>query len=87
MRLGWHIAETRDKARAEARDALRRHHNEYITATRQRPGAHPYTTPAEAVDKTAFASGAAPRSAPRTISWTGSNVPDLNPARARRASG
>ena len=57
--LSWHIAETRDKARAEARDGLLRHHNEYITGTLQRPGARPFTTPDEAVDKTAFAPGAA----------------------------
>src|SRR5882724_2644729 len=56
--LSWHIAETRDKARTEARDGLLRHHNEYITATLQRPGAHPFRTPDEAVDKTAFAPGA-----------------------------
>ena len=57
--LSWHIAETRDKARAEARDGLMRHHNEYITGTLQRPGARPFNTPDEAVDKTAFAPGAA----------------------------
>jgi limonene 1,2-monooxygenase len=57
--LSWHIAETREKARAEARDGLFRHHNEYITATLQRPGARPFKTPDEAVDKTAFSSGAA----------------------------
>ena len=56
--LSWHIAETRDKARAEARDGLLRHHNEYITGTLQRPGARPFTTPDEAVDQVAFASGA-----------------------------
>src|SRR5207249_2086152 len=56
--LSWHIAETREKARAEARDGLLRHHNEYITGTLQRPGARPFTTPDEAVDKTAFAPGA-----------------------------
>jgi limonene 1,2-monooxygenase len=56
--LSWHIAETREKARAEARDGLLRHHNEYITATLQRPGARPFTDPDEAVDKTAFAPGA-----------------------------
>jgi limonene 1,2-monooxygenase len=56
--MSWHIAETRDQARAEARDGLLRHHNEYITGTLQRPGAHPFTTPDEAVDKTAFAPGA-----------------------------
>jgi limonene 1,2-monooxygenase len=57
--LSWHIAETREKARAEARDGLLRHHNEYITATLQRPGAKPFNTPDEAVDKTAFGNGAA----------------------------
>src|SRR5216684_2955731 len=56
--LSWHIAETRDRARAEARDGLLRHHNEYITATLQRPGARPFTSGDEAVDKTAFAPGA-----------------------------
>jgi limonene 1,2-monooxygenase len=56
--MSWHIAETREQARAEARTGLLRHHNEYITGTLQRPGARPYTTPDEAVDKTAFVSGA-----------------------------
>jgi len=57
--LSWHIAETREKARAEARDGLMRHHNEYILGTLQRPGAKPFTSPDEAVDKTAFSEGAA----------------------------
>jgi limonene 1,2-monooxygenase len=57
--LSWHIAETREKARIEARDGLMRHHNEYITGTLQRPGAKPFTTPDEAVDKTAFSDAAA----------------------------
>jgi limonene 1,2-monooxygenase len=56
--LSWHIAETRDKARAEARQGLLRHHNEYIVGTLQRPGAKPFKTPDEAVDKTAFSDGA-----------------------------
>jgi len=57
--LSWHIAETREKARVEARDGLLRHHNEYITATLQRPGAKPFKTPDQAVDLTAFSDGAA----------------------------
>ena len=57
--LSWHIAETREKARAEARDGLMRHHNEYIVGTLQRPGATPFKNPDEAVDKTAFAESAA----------------------------
>src|SRR5262249_52472496 len=52
--LSWHIAETRDEARA----GILRHHNEYITATLQRPGARPFATPDEAVDKMAFVPGA-----------------------------
>ncbi|MGH7099812.1 MAG: LLM class flavin-dependent oxidoreductase [Stellaceae bacterium] len=57
--LSWHIAETREKARAEARHGLLRHHNEYIVGTLQRPGATPFHDPDEAVDKTAFGAGAA----------------------------
>src|SRR5262244_2267231 len=56
--LSWHIAETRERARAEARDGLLRHHNEYITATLQRPGAKAFSSPDEAVDRTAFVPGA-----------------------------
>src|SRR5438067_6112167 len=56
--MSWHIAESREQARAEARDGLFRHNNEYITATLQRPGARAFTTPDEAVDRTAFAPGA-----------------------------
>ena len=57
--MSWHIAETREKARAEAREGLMRHHNEYIVGTLQRPGAMPFKDPDEAVDKTAFSDGAA----------------------------
>ncbi|MBM3622613.1 MAG: LLM class flavin-dependent oxidoreductase [Alphaproteobacteria bacterium] len=57
--LSWHIAETREKAREQARDGLLRHHNEYITATLQRPGARPFKSPDEAVDKMAFSEGTA----------------------------
>src|SRR5882757_4194746 len=57
--LSWYIAETREKARVEARDGLMRHHNEYITGTLQRPGAKPFKTPDQAVDLTAFSDGAA----------------------------
>src|SRR5437870_6641049 len=56
--MSWHIAETREQARAEARHGLLRHHNEYITETLQRPGARPFKDPDEAVDKTAFGPGA-----------------------------
>lgn len=57
--LSWHVAETREKARAEARHGLMRWHNEYIVGTLQRPGDQPFTSPDEAVDKTAFEEGAA----------------------------
>jgi limonene 1,2-monooxygenase len=57
--LSWHIAETREKAIAEARHGLLRHHNEYVVGTLQRPGATAFKDPDEAIDKTAFASGAA----------------------------
>ena len=56
--MSWHIAETREKARAEARDGLLRHNNEYITATLQRPGARAFKDADEAVEKTAFVPGA-----------------------------
>jgi limonene 1,2-monooxygenase len=56
--LSWHIAETREKARAEAREGLMRHHNQYIVGTLQRPDAKPFGDPDEAVDKAAFSDGA-----------------------------
>src|SRR5262249_3228725 len=56
--MSWHIAEKRERARAEAREGLLRHHNDYITATLQRPGARPFKDPDEAVDKMAFVPGA-----------------------------
>jgi len=52
--LAWHIAETRDQARREARDGLLRWHNEYTVGTLMRPGAVAYGSPDEAVDEMAF---------------------------------
>jgi limonene 1,2-monooxygenase len=57
--LSWHIAETREKAIAEARQGLLRHHNEYVVGTLQRPGATAFKDPDEAIEKTAFAPSAA----------------------------
>jgi limonene 1,2-monooxygenase len=57
--LSWHVAETREKAREEAKHGLMRWHNEYIVGTLQRPGDGPFNSPDEAVDKTAFEEGAA----------------------------
>ena len=56
--LSWHIAETREKARAEARDGLMHHHNDYVRAVLQRPGTPAFRTPDEAVDETAFSDAA-----------------------------
>jgi len=57
--LSWHIAETREKAREEAGRGLMHHHNEYIVKTLQRPGAKPFKSADEAVDKMAFSEGSA----------------------------
>jgi len=57
--MSWHIAETREEARAQAREGLMRWHNEYNVGTLMRPGAVAYASPDEAVDKTAFVDGAA----------------------------
>ncbi len=52
--MSWHIAETREQARKEARDGLFRWHNEYTVGTLMRPGAVAFKTPDDAVDQTAF---------------------------------
>jgi limonene 1,2-monooxygenase len=54
----WHLAETREEARAQAGEGLMRWHNEYNVGTLMRPGAVPYGSPDEAVNQTAFAEGA-----------------------------
>src|SRR5262249_57232385 len=43
--MSWHIAETRQQARAEARECLLRHHNEQIHATLHPPASRPHTPP------------------------------------------
>ena len=55
----WHIAETREEARAQAGAGLQRWHNEYTVGTLMRPGAAAFSSPDEAVDQMAFADGAA----------------------------
>lgn len=55
----WHIAETREEARAQAGAGLMKWHNEYTVGTLMRPGAVAYSSPDEAVDQTAFVDGAA----------------------------
>ncbi len=59
MVLSWHIAETREKAREEAGKGLMRWHNEYIVGTLQRPGAKPFKSIDDALDKTADSPGSA----------------------------
>src|ERR1700722_14533853 len=50
----WLLAETREQARAEAREGLLRWHNEYNVGTLMRPGAVAFADPDEAVDQIAF---------------------------------
>ena len=56
--MSWHIAETREEARAQAGQGLMKWHNEYTVGTLMRPGALPFASPDQAVDKTAFVDGA-----------------------------
>src|ERR1700751_5826818 len=57
--LSWQSAETREQARREAGEGLMRWHNEYNVGTLQRPGLQPFTSPEDAVEKTAGGAGAA----------------------------
>jgi limonene 1,2-monooxygenase len=52
--LNWHIAETRQQAREQARDGLMRHNNEYTIGTLAGGNGVTYKTPDEAVDGVAF---------------------------------
>jgi limonene 1,2-monooxygenase len=57
--MAWHLAETREEARAQAKEGLFRWHNEYNVGTLMRPGAAPFATPEEGVRQTSAADGAA----------------------------
>jgi limonene 1,2-monooxygenase len=57
--MSWHIAETREEARAQAGEGLLKWHNEYTVGTLMRPGAEPFKDANQAVDQTAFVDGAA----------------------------
>ncbi len=57
--MSWHIAETREKARAEAKHGLYRWHNEYTVGTLMRPGAEAFASPDDAVEQMSEAGGAA----------------------------
>ena len=55
--MSWHVAETRDKARREAKEGLFRHNNEYTVGTLAAGQGAIFKTPDEAVDATAFSDG------------------------------
>ena len=55
--MSWHIAETRDKARQEAKEGLFRHNNDYTVGTLAAGEGTIFKTPDEAVDGTAFGEG------------------------------
>lgn len=57
--MSWHIAETKEQAKAEAKQGLYRWHNEYTVGTLMRPGAEPYTSPDQAVDDAQLEGGGA----------------------------
>ncbi len=57
--MSWHLAETREAARAEAKDGLLRWHNEYTVGTLMRPGAEAFVDADQAVDEMAMADSAA----------------------------
>ena len=57
--MSWHIAETREEARAQAARGLMQWHNEYQVGTLMRPGAAPFATPEQALEETAMGDGAA----------------------------
>lgn len=52
--MNWHIAESRQEAREQARDGLMRHNNEYTVGTLAAGEGPIYKTPDEAVDDVAF---------------------------------
>ncbi len=52
--MSWHIAETREQAREQAKEGLFRHNNEYSTRALRPDDGPIYKTPDEAVDATAF---------------------------------
>ncbi len=57
--MSWHIAETREQARAEAKEGLFRWHNEYTVGTLMRPGATAYDNADAAVEEAGVEGGGA----------------------------
>lgn len=57
--MSWHLAETREKAKEQAKDGLLRWHNEYIVGTLMRPGATAFDSADAAVEEMAYAEQAA----------------------------
>jgi limonene 1,2-monooxygenase len=77
--LSWHIAETREKAQQQAGRGLMRHHNEYIVGTLQRPGAKPFKSEDDAIEKMSTAPGsAATIGTPDDLVKTIKNVIDMS---------
>ncbi|MFU8815678.1 MAG: LLM class flavin-dependent oxidoreductase [Pseudomonadales bacterium] len=56
--MSWHIAETREQAREQAKNGLFRWHNEYTVGTLMRPGAEKYASPDAAVAELTEVGGA-----------------------------
>ena len=56
--LSWHIAETREKAREQAKEGLFRHNNDYTVGTLAAGEGMTFQTPDEAVDEMAFSDDA-----------------------------
>lgn len=56
--MSWHIAETREQARKEAREGVFRWHNEYNVGTLMRPDMEEFATPEDALDGIGNAAGA-----------------------------
>ena len=52
--MSWHIAESREQAKEQAKEGLFRHNNEYSTRALRPDDGPIYKTPDEAVDATAF---------------------------------
>ncbi|MEQ8485661.1 MAG: LLM class flavin-dependent oxidoreductase [Pseudomonadales bacterium] len=56
--MSWHIAETREQARAQAKHGLYRWHNEYTVGTLMRPGAEPFESPDHGIEQMTDVGGA-----------------------------